>query len=159
QAPSEFARVNGKAPRNETYRAHVAENFENWQLTVGGLVENELEYSLADLQDLPRQSQTTRHDCIQGWTYVAQWAGVPVKEIIERCEPAEEAEWVVFHTLDEKWEEPDVDGYYYEAVAMDKATEQGTLLADEMNHEDLPIAHGAPLRLRIRSQLGYKMAK
>lgn len=159
QTPSEFARVNGKAPRNETYRAHVAEDFANWRLTVDGLVENELELSLNELQELPRQSQTTRHDCIQGWTYVAQWGGIPVNELIDRCNPSEEAEWVVFHTLDEKWEEPDVDGYYYEAIRMDKATEQGTLLADEMNHEDLPIAHGAPLRLRLRTQLGYKMAK
>jgi DMSO/TMAO reductase YedYZ molybdopterin-dependent catalytic subunit/thiosulfate reductase cytochrome b subunit len=159
QTPSEFARVNGKSPRNDRYRTHTTENFENWTLTVDGLVENKLKLSLDDLQDLPRQSQTTRHDCIQGWTYVAQWGGVPVKEIIDRCSPAEEAEWVVFHTLDEKWEDPDVDGYYYEAIAMDKATEQGTLLADEMNHEDLPIAHGAPLRLRLRTQLGYKMAK
>ncbi|WP_435077867.1 cytochrome b/b6 domain-containing protein [Halococcus sp. AFM35] len=112
QTPSEFARVNGKPPRNNKYRQHAAENFENWTLTVDGFVENELELSLEDLQNLPRQSQTTRHDCIQGWTYVAQWGGVPVKEIIARCNPAEEAEWVVFHTLDEKWESPDVEGYY-----------------------------------------------
>ena len=164
--PSAFARVNGKPPRNEEYREHAAENFANWTLAVDGLVENELELSIEELQELPRRSQTTRHDCIQGWTYFAQWGGVPIAEIVDRCEPAADVEWVVFHTLDEKWEyseegpqEPVENGYYYEAIAMDKATEPGTIIADEMNGEELPIAFGAPLRLRIRSQLGYKMAK
>lgn len=118
---------------------------------------------------MPSRSQTTRHDCIQGWTYYAQWSGIPVSELLDRCQPTEDANFVVFWTLDEKWEysekgqydapHPDVPEFYYEAIYMDKATEDQTILAYEMNGNDLPIAHGAPLRLRLESQLGYKMAK
>jgi sulfoxide reductase catalytic subunit YedY len=163
---SDYARANGKPPRNDTYQRLLANNFEEYELTVDGLVENPLTLSLDELRDLPRQSQTTRHDCIQGWGYYAQWAGVPVSELIDRCEPKPEARYAVFWTLDEKWEysedgpEENVDnGYYYEVIDMEKAMESQTILADEMNHKPLPIAHGAPLRLRLESQLGYKMAK
>jgi sulfoxide reductase catalytic subunit YedY len=163
---SGYARANGKPPRNDTYRRLLANDFEDYELTVDGLVENPLTLSLEELRELPRRSQKTRHDCIQGWGYYAQWAGVPVSELIERCEPEPEARYAVFWTLDEKWEyseegpEEDVDnGYYYEVIDMEKAMESQTYLADEMNHEPLPVAHGAPLRLRMESQLGYKMAK
>lgn len=163
---SDYARANGQPPRNDTYQRLLANNFEEYELTVDGLVENSLSFSLDELRELPRQSQTTRHDCIQGWGYYAQWAGVPVAELIERCEPQPEARYAVFWTLDEKWEysedgpeEPVDNGYYYEVIDMEKATEPQTILADEMNNEPLPVAHGAPLRLRMESQLGYKMAK
>lgn len=163
---SDYARANGKPPRNDTYQRLLANSFNDFKLTVGGLVENTLTLSLEDLRELPRQSQTTRHDCIQGWGYYAQWAGVPVSELIERCEPKPEARYAVFWTLDEKWEysedgpeEPVDNGYYYEVIDMEKAKESQTYLAYEMNSEPLPVAHGAPLRLRMESQLGYKMAK
>ena len=166
---SSFARVNGRPPRNDTYRRHAAEDFENWTLEIDGLVQNECSFSLDELREMSSRSQTTRHDCIQGWTYFAQWGGVPVSELLERCQPTDDANFVVFWTLDEKWEyseegeydepHPDVPEFYYEAIYMDKATEPQTILAYEMNDEDLPIAHGGPLRLRIESQLGYKMAK
>jgi sulfoxide reductase catalytic subunit YedY len=163
---SGYTRANGQPPRNDTYQRLLANNFEEYELTVDGLVENPLSFSLAELRELPRQSQTTRHDCIQGWGYYAQWAGVPVSELIERCEPQSEARYAVFWTLDEKWEyseegpEEDVDnGYYYEVIDLEKARESQTYLAYEMNGEPLPVAHGAPVRLRMESQLGYKMAK
>jgi sulfoxide reductase catalytic subunit YedY len=163
---SEYARANGKPPRNDTYQKLLETGFEGYELTVDGLVENPLTLSLDELHDLPRQTQTTRHDCIQGWGYYAKWGGVPVSELIERCEPTSEARYAVFHTLDEKWEysedgpeEPVGNGYYYEVIDMEKATEPQTIIADEMNDEPLPVAHGAPLRLRMESQLGYKMAK
>jgi sulfoxide reductase catalytic subunit YedY len=163
---SEYARANGQPPRNDTYQRLLENGFEEYELTVDGLVETPLTLSLDELRDLPRQSQTTRHDCIQGWGYYAQWGGVPVSELIERCEPKPEARYAVFWTLDEKWEysedgpEEDVDnGYYYEVIDLEKARESQTYLAYEMNGEPLPVAHGAPLRLRMESQLGYKMAK
>jgi sulfoxide reductase catalytic subunit YedY len=166
---SSFARVNGRPPQNDEYRQHVADDFENWTLEINGQVENKCSFSLAELQEMPCRSQRTRHDCIQGWTYYAQWGGIPVSELIDRCQPTEDANFAVFWTLDEKWEygedgqysepHPDVPEFYYEAIYMDKATEPTTILAYEMNDENLPIAHGGPLRLRIESQLGYKMAK
>jgi sulfoxide reductase catalytic subunit YedY len=166
---SNFARVNGKPPRNDEYRAHYENDFEDWTVTVDGLVEHELELTTEEIQDMQKESHITRHDCIQGWTYYAQWGGVPLTEIIERCEPHDDAEWLLFRTLDEKWEysedgpfeDPDdeIPDYYYEAIRMDKAEEPRSILAYEMNDGDLPVAHGAPYRVRIESQLGYKMAK
>lgn len=166
---SDFARVNGKPPRNDEYREHYDNNFENWTITVGGRVENELELTDEDIHEIDKTSHITRHDCIQGWTYYAQWGGIPLMEIIERCDPHDDAEWLIFHTLDEKWEysedgpfekpADEVPDYYYEAIRMDKAKEPRSILAYEMNNETLPVAHGAPYRVRIESQLGYKMAK
>ncbi|WP_226043180.1 molybdopterin-dependent oxidoreductase [Natrinema sp. DC36] len=168
---SDFARVNGKPPRNDEYRAHFENDFEDWTITVDGLVENELELTNDEIREMNNQEHITRHDCIQGWTYYAKWGGVPLSAIMDRCEPKEDAEWLVFWTLDEKWEysedgpfeekgvEDDIPEFYYEAVRMDKAQEPRSILAYEMNDDDLPVAHGAPYRLRIESQLGYKMAK
>lgn len=163
---SEYARVNGRPPKNDTYQQLKENDFKEYELTVGGLVMNELSLSLDDLQEMPRQSQTTEHVCIQGWSYFAQWDGVPVSEIVERCEPTDDAQYLVFHTLDEKWEyseegpEENVDnGNYYEVINMNTAMKPETILADEMNREPLPVPHGGPLRLRLETQLGYKMAK
>lgn len=166
---SDFARVNGKPPRNDEYRAQYRNDFEDWTVTVDGLVENEFELTNEEIRAMDKQEHVTRHDCIQGWTYYAKWGGVPLSEIIERARPHEDAEWLVFWTLDEKWEysedgtfeEPDEDvpELYYEAIRMDKAEEPRSILAYEMNDDELPVAHGKPYRLRIESQMGYKMAK
>jgi len=167
---SDFARVNGKPPRNDEYRAHFENDFEDWTITVDGLVENELDLTNDEIREMDKQEHVTRHDCIQGWTYYAKWGGIPLSAIMDHCEPKEDAEWLVFWTLDEKWEysedgpfedieDADVTDFYYEAIRMDKAEEPRSILAYEMNDGDLPVAHGAPYRLRIESQLGYKMAK
>lgn len=163
---SEYARVNGRPPKNDTFQQLQENDFEEWEVTVDGLVENPLTLSLDDLQEMPRQNQTTEHICIQGWSYFAQWGGVPVSEIVERCEPTDDAEYLVFHTLDEKWEYSeegpfeDIDhDNYYEVISMEEAMKPETILADEMNGEPLPVPHGGPTRLRLETQLGYKMAK
>jgi methionine sulfoxide reductase catalytic subunit len=155
---SAYARVNGRPPRNEIYQRLVASNFTEWRLKVSGLVGQELDLSLCDLRQMRRQTQTTLHCCIQGWTYFAQWTGVPVSAIIETCQPLPNARFLVFHTLDEKWEIPG-HGYYYEVIDLEIAARAQTILAYEMNRQPLPIPHGAPLRLRVENQLGYKMAK
>ncbi|MFC6837804.1 molybdopterin-dependent oxidoreductase [Halomarina ordinaria] len=166
---SDFARVNGKPPRNDAYREHFEHDFEDWTVTVDGEVEHELEFSTEEIRELAKQEHVTRHDCIQGWTYYAKWGGVPISAFIERCNPDDDVEWVVFWTLDEKWEYSEdgpfeevddaVPEFYYEAIRLEKAREPRSILAYEMNDGDLPVAHGAPYRLRIESQLGYKMAK
>jgi len=155
---SMFARVNGKPPRNQMYEHLAAANFADWRLEVDGLVEKNLSIALNDLYQMRRQTQTTLHCCIQGWSYFAQWAGVPVSSIINLCRPLPEARFLVFHTLDEKWERPN-HGYYYEVIDLELAVQPQTILAFEMNGRPLPAAHGAPLRLRVENQLGYKMAK
>jgi DMSO/TMAO reductase YedYZ molybdopterin-dependent catalytic subunit/thiosulfate reductase cytochrome b subunit len=158
QRPSTYARINGRVPRNDVYQQLAANDFDTWRLLVNGLVQQPLEFSLDELRQMPRHSQTTLHVCIQGWSYVARWAGVPIAFIMQRCRPLPNARFLVFHTLDEKWEKPG-NGYYYEAIDLEIARQPQTILAYEMNDQPLPILHGAPLRLRVESQLGYKMAK
>lgn len=156
---SEFARVHGRPPRNDVYREYRANGFEDWTLTIDGLLDEPMELSLEEVRALPKCSQTTRHDCVQGWSYYAQWAGVPVSELLVRREPRAEAERVVFHSLDEKWHHPEMNEYYYESIDLETAREPGSILAYEMNDGPLPVPHGAPLRLRIEGKLGYKMVK
>jgi len=155
---SAYARVNGETPRNDSYQRLVESNFTGWRLEVGGLVRKKLDLSLNDLRQMPYQTQTTLHRCIQGWSYFAQWAGVPVSAIMEACQPLPKARFLVFYTLDEKWEKPG-HGNYYEVIDLEIAVHTQTILAYEMNHEPLPVPYGAPLRLRVENQLGYKMVK
>ena len=117
-----------------------------------------LRLSLGDLRQMPRQTQTTLHTCIQGWSYFAQWTGVPVSAIMDKCELLPKARFLVLYTLDEKWERPG-HGYYYEVIDPEIARLSQTILAYEMNGQPLPVPYGAPLRLRVENQLGYKMAK
>jgi sulfoxide reductase catalytic subunit YedY len=155
---SAYARINGRPPRNETYCKLAASGFADWRLEVTGLVNRNLSLSLNDLHQMPRQTQTTLHRCIQGWSYLAQWTGVPVSAIMAACKPLPNARFLVFHTLDEKWERPG-HGNYYEVIDWELAMQSQTILAYEMNCQPLPVVHGAPLRLRVENQLGYKMAK
>jgi DMSO/TMAO reductase YedYZ molybdopterin-dependent catalytic subunit len=155
---SAYARINGRPPRNETYCKLAASGFADWRLEVTGLVNRNLSLSLNDLHQMPRQTQTTLHRCIQGWSYLAQWTGVPVSAIMAACKPLPNARFLVFHTLDEKWERPG-HGNYYEVIDWELAMQSQTILAYEMNCQPLTVVHGAPLRLRVENQLGYKMAK
>ena len=158
RAVSRYARVNGRAPRNETYTRSAASGFQDWRLRVDGLVELPLCLSLAQLHAMPRSAQSTLHVCIQGWTYFASWAGVPLAHLLEQARPKPDARYLVFRTLDEKWERPG-HGDYYEVIDLATARAPQVILAYEMNGAPLPIEHGAPLRLRVEHQLGYKMAK
>ncbi len=142
---SAYARINGKPPRNEIYERLAAANFTDWRLEVSGLVGKNLSLSLNDLSQMRRQTQTTLHCCIQGWSYFAQWAGVPVSSIIDICRPLPNGRFLVFHTLDEKWERPG-HGYYYEVIDLELAMQSQTILADEMNGRPLPVPYGAENR-------------
>jgi DMSO/TMAO reductase YedYZ molybdopterin-dependent catalytic subunit len=142
-------------PENPDYQALIQNDFADWKLTVSGLVQHPAEFSLSDLRRLPSRSQITRHDCVEGWSAIAKWKGVPLKEILDRVRPIPPARYVVFYSAD-----PDVMGRkYYESIDFDDAYHPQTLLAYEINDETLPVAHGAPIRLRLERQLGYKMAK
>jgi DMSO/TMAO reductase YedYZ molybdopterin-dependent catalytic subunit/thiosulfate reductase cytochrome b subunit len=155
---SPHARVNGRPPRNAAYLRSAAAGFSNWRLELDGLVEVPLRLSLAELRAMPRVTQSTLHVCIQGWTYFATWTGVPVSLLLDRARLKPAGRYLVFHTLDEKWERPG-NGYYYEVIDLETACAPQVILAYEMNGAPLAIEHGAPLRLRVEHQLGYKMAK
>jgi DMSO/TMAO reductase YedYZ molybdopterin-dependent catalytic subunit len=131
-------------------------------LEVRGLVEQPGELTLADLRALKRQTQTTKHNCIQGWSYVAVWTGVPLRAVLERCRPLAQARYVVLYAMDNKSEsepEPEGPGHFYETIDLELANHPQTIIALEMNGEPLSIEHGAPARLRVESQLGFKMVK
>ena len=112
--------------------------------------------SLDDLRAMPRQEQTTLHHCIQGWTSIGRWGGVPIREILDRCRPLPAAKYLVFRSfgMHEKSGKP-----YYECVAMEIGHHPQTILAYELNGEALPVQHGAPLRVRFETKLGFKMVK
>lgn len=121
---------------------------------MGGLVEAPLELSLADLRALPKKTQITKHHCIQGWSAVGEWAGAAVADVLDRCRPIASARYLVLRGFDEH------DGReYYETIDLELARHAQTILAYEMNGAPLPIPHGAPCRLRVETQLGFKMVK
>lgn len=151
-------RPNGRPPQHETYRRLVDQGFDGWRFEVAGLVEQPLSLTLDELRDLGPQRQITQHKCIQGWSYVAQWEGLPLNLLLERCRPKPDAHYILFRTFDDKWEEPG-DGEFYSVIDMELARAPQTLLAYGMNGQPLPTAYGAPLRLRLENQLGYNMAK
>jgi DMSO/TMAO reductase YedYZ molybdopterin-dependent catalytic subunit len=148
-------RMNGNIqPRSATYRVHQAEGFANWQLEIGGLVEAPRAYSLAELRARPARSQITRHDCVEGWSAIGKWTGAPLRTILEEVRLRPEARFIVFHCAD------DFGGTsYYESIDLVDALHPQTILAYGMNDSELAVGHGAPLRLRVERQLGYKQAK
>lgn len=151
-------RPNGRPPRHHEYRDLVGRNFDGWRFEIGGLVEQPLSLTLDELRALEPERQTTLHKCIQGWSHVAAWHGLPLTALLDRCRPTLSARYILFRTFDDKWEEPG-HGDYYCVIDLDLARSPQTLLAYGMNGDPLPVDFGAPLRLRLESQLGYKMVK
>ncbi len=158
EARSPSFRSNGTAdPGTEEYDAMVDDGFAGYRLVVDGLVANRGEYSLEALRALPSRSQITRHDCVEGWSAIAQWKGARLSAILDAARPAPSARYVVFHCADPM--EEDGTALYYESIDFDDAYHEQTILAYELNGAPLPVANGAPLRLRVERQLGYKHAK
>jgi DMSO/TMAO reductase YedYZ molybdopterin-dependent catalytic subunit/thiosulfate reductase cytochrome b subunit len=159
---SPFFRVNGRPPRDPGYEALAADGFARYALEVGGLVARPLRLPLSELRRMPRSRQVTLHCCIQGWSAIAEWAGVPLREVLEAAGPLPGARYVVFEAYDDKaTSEPDpaAPGRFYGTLELDVARQPLTLLADEMNGAPLPVVHGAPLRVRVETQLGFTMVK
>jgi DMSO/TMAO reductase YedYZ molybdopterin-dependent catalytic subunit len=137
------------------YTADAQNNWAKWRLEVSGLVKQPASFSLADLQAMPSRTQITRHDCVEGWSVIGKWKGVRLEEIINRVQPVSDAKYVVFRCMD-----TDSDGVnYFESIDMIDAVHPQTILAYELNDQRLPVENGAPLRLRVENQLGYKHAK
>jgi DMSO/TMAO reductase YedYZ molybdopterin-dependent catalytic subunit len=151
-------RSNGTSnPDSLLYQGLAQNGFKTWALKVDGLVKNPTQFSLAQLRALPARTQITRHDCVEGWSAIGKWKGVPLSRILAAVQPTADAKFVVFHCADPM--ESDGTALYYESIDMDDAFHPQTILAYELNDQPLPIPNGAPLRLRVERQLGYKHAK
>jgi DMSO/TMAO reductase YedYZ molybdopterin-dependent catalytic subunit len=154
---SPYFRSNGTAnPNDPEYQALAQNGFIEWSLRVDGRVERPMQFTLAQLKSMPSRTQITRHDCVEGWSAIGKWKGVPLAEVLALVKPTSEARYVVFYCADPM---NDSGSKYYESIDMEDAYHPQTILAYELNDISLPVANGAPLRVRIERQLGYKMAK
>ena len=148
-------RSNGTShPGTPEYARHLAENFANWRLAVDGLVARPLSIPLASLKSIPHRVQITRHDCVEGWSAIGKWHGLELSRILDAAGLSSRAKYIVFHCADRFGDKP-----YYESIDLVDAFHPQTIVAWGMNGHLLPVANGAPLRLRVERQLGYKHAK
>ena len=148
-------RSNGtRLPPGAAYAAHAATGFADWRVAVTGLVARPLSLSLADIRAMPQRTQITRHDCVEGWSAIGEWTGPQLRRILAAAGVKDRARYIVFRCADRLG-----DALYYESCDMVDALHPQTILAWALNREILPIANGAPLRLRLERQLGYKHAK
>ena len=152
---SPIFRVNGTHnPDTPDYNAMVTENFAHWRLQVDGLVSKPLSLSMAQLRTLPARTQITRHDCVEGWSAIGKWHGPLLGTILKAAGIRSGARYIVFTCADLYHGAP-----YYESIDLIDAFHPQTILAWALNNAVLSVGHGAPLRLRIERQLGYKQAK
>jgi DMSO/TMAO reductase YedYZ molybdopterin-dependent catalytic subunit len=149
-------RTNGfDPPSDSAYDRMARDEFASYKLVVDGDVEHKTAYTLSELRAMQSLTQITRHDCVEGWSAIGEWGGVPLGAFLRLIRPTSRARYVVFHCLDRS-----PDGVlYYESLDLHQAAHPQTLLALELNGKPLDVAHGAPVRLRIPTQLGYKSAK
>jgi DMSO/TMAO reductase YedYZ molybdopterin-dependent catalytic subunit len=152
---SPFFRSNGTAmPGTDEYAQHLKENFANWRLVVDGLVARPLSVPIETLRRLPHRTQITRHDCVEGWSAIGKWHGVQLSRVLDAAGLSTRANYLVFHCADRFGDKP-----FYESIDLIDAFHPQTILAWGMNGHLLPVPNGAPLRLRVERQLGYKQAK
>jgi DMSO/TMAO reductase YedYZ molybdopterin-dependent catalytic subunit len=162
-APADISRdfrANGSVnPEDEDYKAHVATGFADYRLVVDGLVDRPLSLSLAELRAQPSRTQITRHDCVEGWSSIGKWTGARLGPLLDQAGLKKNARYIVFHCGDTLEQTLDGSGQYYESIDLIDAYHPQTILAYAMNDRALPVPHGAPVRLRVERQLGYKHAK
>lgn len=144
------------SPNDAHYKALASNQFADYRLEVSGLVENPGTFSLTELQALPNRTQITRHDCVEGWSAIGKWKGARLSALLEQVKPKSQARYLVFHCADPMNRQ---GNHYYESIDLVDAYHEQTILAYELNDQPLPVANGAPIRLRVERQLGYKMAK
>jgi DMSO/TMAO reductase YedYZ molybdopterin-dependent catalytic subunit len=148
-------------PSDPEYHALMKNGFADWTLQIDGLVETPVSLSLAELRAMPSRTQITRHDCVEGWSTIGKWKGVQLSRLLALVKPKPNAKYVVFRCAD-SMDGPSTathDTRYYESIDLDEAAHVQTLLAYDLNDKPLPVNNGAPLRLRVERQLGYKQAK
>lgn len=146
---------NGKVPDSEEWRDLAGNDFADYKLKIGGLVENPVELSLRELMNMAKEQHITMHHCIQGWSGIAEWGGIPISAIAELVRPDPKVTTVAFYSFGEGL----YSGTYYDTHTLDNCLKPASILAWEMNYKPLTETYGAPLRLRVENQLGYKMVK
>jgi DMSO/TMAO reductase YedYZ molybdopterin-dependent catalytic subunit len=152
---SPIFRSNGTSlPGTREYARHLAENFANWRVVVDGLVARPLSIPIQTLRSMPHRVQITRHDCVEGWSAIGKWHGVPLSSVLDAARLSPSARYIVFHCADRFGDKP-----YYESIDLIDAFHPQTILAVGLNDHLLPVPNGAPVRLRVERQLGYKHAK
>ena len=159
---SKIFKPNGStAPDDDSYKALAAGDFAGFKLKVDGLVDRPGEWSLAELRAMPSRTQITRHDCVEGWSCIGKWSGVKLSHLLDTVGAKEEARFVVFHCADtpDQASFGDEPAHFYGSIDLQAARHVQTILAYDMNDQPLGVPHGAPLRLRVERQLGYKMSK
>ena len=142
--------ANELAPFKDAFKAHQANGFADWRLSVDGMVARPASLSLSDLKSFPVRSQITEVVCEEGWSYVAEWIGTPLHEVLRSCGILPQARYIVYYSIEPDW---------WESIDMADALHPQTLLTLGMNDGDLPVGFGGPLRLRVPRQLGYKSVK
>lgn len=148
-------RSNGtRMPGSTDYAAHAANRFADWRLKIDGLVQRPQSISLAQIGRMPVRTQITRHDCVEGWSAIGKWHGVPLKLLLDQAGLRQDTRYIVFHCADDYGA-----SRYYESIDLVDAFHPQTILAWGLNDHLLPVQNGAPLRLRVERQLGYKQAK
>ena len=136
-------------------RQMAANGFADWRLKVDGLVETPAEFSLADLRAMPSRTQITRHDCVEGWSCIGKWKGVPLAHVLEQVKLKPEARYLVFHCADALEKTLDGSGQYYESIGLEDAFHPQTILAYDMNDERAadPARRAAPAPCRAPARL------
>jgi len=153
-------RPNGvTAPDDDIYKGLLTGNFADWRLDVAGLVEKPLSLTRDQLIAMPSRTQITRHDCVEGWSCIAKWTGVPLALVLDEAKVKPQARFVVFHCLDSIERGLSGNVKYYGSIDIVDARHPQTILAYGLNGLPLPVENGAPLRVRVERQLGYKMPK
>jgi DMSO/TMAO reductase YedYZ molybdopterin-dependent catalytic subunit len=152
---SPFFRGNGTQNPQGAYQTHAAENFANWRIEIGGLVARPQSLSMAQIRSMPARTQITRHDCVEGWSAIGRWTGVRLSRLLDLAGLRDAARYIVFRCADDMGGGVD----YYESIDLVDAFHQQTIMAWALNGQILPVRNGAPLRLRVERQLGYKHAK
>jgi DMSO/TMAO reductase YedYZ molybdopterin-dependent catalytic subunit len=163
-SPSEIRqgmRPNGSTdPRDvQEYADLVATNFTNYRLSVTGLVETPMSFTLDELRNMPARSQITRHDCVEGWSCIAKWTGTTLGAVLDQAKPKATAKFAVYHCYDQMGGGLSAPEPYYESSDLIDAYHPQTILAYGLNDKTLPISNGAPIRIRIERALGYKQPK
>lgn len=144
------AYVNGKPPKDEIYQQHQMAGFADWRLTIDGMVARPTTFSVAELKSYPSRSQITHLACEEGWSFIAEWTGVPLSHILNLAGVLPKAKYVFYFSIQPRW---------FDSVDMDEAMHPQTLVTYGMNGGELPAGNGGPLRLRVPRQLGYKSVK
>ena len=155
-------RVNGSSnPDDPAYVALAANNFVDWKLTVGGLVEQPVTFNLAELRSLPSRTQITRHNCVEGWSCIGKWKGIQLARVLDSAKLLPTARYIIFICADHVPGTLSLAGPYYESLDLEDAYHPQTILAYDLNDKPLPIANGAPVRLRVeeRQQLQERQVR